>query len=265
MNSITREEILNKLQALAPWHMDIALPQGLSTGMGNQEHYAHDIFNDISLNKPYNLENFFSRLYGDNGLKGKRVLDVACNAGGYSFLASDMGASYCYAFDARAHWINQAKLIQQLKGIPTDKLVFKQHPLSELSVPQEKFDVALFFGIFYHLPNPIGALELLAQSTNDMIIINSASNPAIPAHTMSVKMEATEPPMSGIDGLSWLPGGPEVVHRICRSLGFPYFHVVFERKTRNPSDTRKSAIANPHRGHFMTVVARREEMLASFK
>jgi len=44
----------------------------------------------------------------------------------------------------------------------------------------ERFDVTVFKGIFYHLPDPIGVLGRLCDLTNETILVDTASSDLIP-------------------------------------------------------------------------------------
>ena len=50
----------------------------------------------------------------------------------------------------------------------SDKKIRKQ----AYNLSKEKFDIVLFFGIFYHLPNPIMALQKLFDNTREMLLIS---------------------------------------------------------------------------------------------
>ncbi|MDQ1455714.1 MAG: tRNA (mo5U34)-methyltransferase, partial [Actinomycetota bacterium] len=80
------EELLEQVRALAPWHMNVALTRDLRTVDGN-DRSPHSDDHSIPLINPAELRPLLEWLY-PNGLEGKRFLDCACNAGGYSLLAS---------------------------------------------------------------------------------------------------------------------------------------------------------------------------------
>jgi 23S rRNA G2069 N7-methylase RlmK/C1962 C5-methylase RlmI len=77
----------------------------------------------MKLVNPSDLRPLLERLY-PNGLDGKRFLDCACNAGGYSLLASDLGA-YSFGFDVRDHWIEQARFLKRHFGKSDEQVRFE--------------------------------------------------------------------------------------------------------------------------------------------
>ena len=81
---------------------------------------------------------------------------------------------------------------------------------------QQQYDVVLFKGVFYHLPDPIDTLAKLCDLTGRAIIIDSASRSDIPGDCMVPWWESTTHVMSGVDGLAWFPGGPEVIGAILK-------------------------------------------------
>lgn len=96
----------------------------------------------------------------DLDLTGKEVLDIGCWDGYYSFLAESRGAKRVVAIDPgqgpckpvgflTAHELLQSKV--ELKTLDVYRLA---------EVPGQ-FDVIFFFGVYYHLQDPVLALHLI--------------------------------------------------------------------------------------------------------
>lgn len=96
----------------------------------------------------------------------KRVLDIGCWDGGYSFAAERLGASFVYGTDlvstrtfaeqptfevARALLGSQARYHPNMSVYDLDQLDAKD------------FDVVIFAGVYYHLKHPILALEAIRE------------------------------------------------------------------------------------------------------
>ena len=116
----------------------------------------------------------FSSLLAKTGgsLKEKRVLDIACNAGYYAIQARLAGAEKVVGVDASEKNIDQANLITRLANL--DQLDY--HVLNVYDVSKERlgtFDITFFFGILYHLNNPVAALERLYEVTESIAIIDT--------------------------------------------------------------------------------------------
>lgn len=219
--------IHEKLKSLAPWHFDIELPSGIRTSEGNIQDYTNPDFKKVHTIDPNEMEKDILSIYPE-GLNGKTFLDVGCNAGGYCFLASKLGAKYCLGFDVRDHWINQANFIKEQFGISSDKIDFKTTHLNQIK--DKKFDVTLYKGVLYHVPNPIESLVQLADMTNDVLIVDSASKTNSTPNSFTINFESVTHVMSGVDKLAWLPSGPDVVKEILQWKGFTKFQIPYWHK-----------------------------------
>jgi SAM-dependent methyltransferase len=110
-------------------------------------------------------------------LRGKRVLDIACNSGFWSIQCALLGAEVI-GFDARPELIAQANLIKQITAAETATfrvLDFWQMTPEALG---GTFDVVLNLGVLYHLPKPLDALELTKAMTRGHILLDTATHPS---------------------------------------------------------------------------------------
>ena len=243
------DDLLEQLRALAPWHMNVALGSGLHTVEGNRGKRGLEVMSEI---EPLELRPLLQRLY-PQGLGAKRFLDCACNAGGYSLLASDLGA-YSFGFDVRDHWIEQARFLKRHFGKSDDQVRFEVCDLLEVDrrLGSERFDICLFKGIFYHLPDPIAGLKIVADRTDEVLILDTASTSGLEDGFLKLVSEGVTHPMSGVHGLAWRPTGPAVLARILEWLGFEAVRIVYRRQ--HPSVT--------YRGRIRIVGARDATLLA---
>lgn len=101
-------------------------------------------------------------------LRGKRVLDIGCADGYFTFLAESRGASVV-AIDS---WPRQGFfLAHEVLG---SKAEFHHMNIYDLGPDTlGMFDIVFFFGVYYHLKNPILALERIASMTREYAIIES--------------------------------------------------------------------------------------------
>jgi tRNA (mo5U34)-methyltransferase len=227
------EELVRQLRALAPWHMNIALTPTLNTVEGNRG--SPELDHPIALTDPSELRPLLERIY-PTGLAGMRFLDCACNAGGYSFVASDLGA-YSFGFDVRDHWIEQARFLKRHFGKSDEQVRFEVCDLLEVDarLGGERFDICLFKGIFYHLPDPIAALKRVADRTDEVLILDTAAASGHEDGFLKLVSEGVENPMSGVHNLAWLPTGPVVLSGILEWLGFASCVV----RWHQPADPRR--------------------------
>jgi len=224
----TNLELQAEMEAMGPWHHRVHLRDDLFTGSSINTDTTGEPVTFFDPNRSFKtaIKNVLP-----NGLEGRSFLDVACNAGGYCFAAKDHGASQTYGFDIRNHWINHAKFIQENRAADSTGMTFKVADLLNFGKEGGHFDIAWFSGIFYHLPDPVTALKLVADRTNELLFLNTACM-VLPegveeTRGMNIKLEGTEQLMSGTYQLSWLPSGPNVLKSILRWLGFPESRTYF--------------------------------------
>jgi tRNA (mo5U34)-methyltransferase len=223
------DSLLEQVRSLAPWHMDVVLTPQVHTAQGNMGPDG-ETAHKVPVVQPTLLRPLLDWLYPD-GLGGKRFLDCACNAGGYSFLASDMGAEYCFGFDVRDHWIDQARFLKRHFKKDDAQLSFEVCDLLQLDklLGEERFDVCLFKGIFYHLPDPVAGLKVAADRTRELLILDTTAAQDHADGYLKLVWEGVANPMSGVHQLAWRPTGPQVLCSILEWLGFEATAVIFSR------------------------------------
>lgn len=248
-------EIKERLRTLAPWHFAIDLGNGRNTLDGNRAKFGSRIDDwPIGVVDPKELEPLLLNLY-PAGLKGKRFLDVACNGGGYSILAKQMGADYVLGFDARDHWVNQASYCSELLGL--QGIEFKVDGAHTFT-SEEQFDVTLFKGIFYHLADPVSVLRRLCDVTREVIIVDTATGGG-ERGDLRMTFKAEDKPkhlMTGVELIAWWPSGPDLIAELLKRLGFPATREVYWR--------RKKTRSGFGGGRCRVVAARSEALLADY-
>lgn len=111
--------------------------------------------------------------------KNKRVLDIGCLDGAYTFMAEDWGAKQVVSIDINDfNELSFDKTLNPNKKYNTGYLyahkVFKSKakyyfPYSVYNLDPKKlgkFDIVLFLGVFYHLAHPLYALEKINEVMN---------------------------------------------------------------------------------------------------
>jgi tRNA (mo5U34)-methyltransferase len=112
-------------------------------------------------------------------LAGKRVLDVACNCGGFSIEAAKSGAASVLGVDVVDRYLEQADLVK--RALEVDSVEFRKLAVEELdSGTVGTFDVAFCFGLLYHLENPILGMKRLAAVTGDILVVETKLEPRWP-------------------------------------------------------------------------------------
>ena len=215
LSSIERE-----IRRLGPWHFKMSIDDDGKkfTTDYNQVNKSQTVKNVVD---PFVLEKTFRRLYRSNGFKGKSFMDIGCNGGGYCFVANKMGAEYAYGFDVRQKWIDQGLLLRdKVFKLSPEKMHFQVSHIHELEQLNRKFDITLFKGVLYHIPDPIHSLKIVCDMTNEVLILNTAGSMDAPDDCMKMFFEDPNSSMAGIDNMAWLPGSPQLLKQILEWCGF---------------------------------------------
>lgn len=123
-------------------------------------------------------------------LAGKRVLDIACNAGFWSMQCALLGAGEVVGFDARQELVDQAELVRSIVGVSNARFQVLDFWSMRPEALGGTFDVVLNLGVLYHLPKPLEALELTRAMTRDVILLDTAVHPG---DAPLVRLEWEEP------------------------------------------------------------------------
>lgn len=219
-----REEVIR----LGPWHHDVELTAGLRTAEAPLTAERARRWTPTIYRPDRQMERLARDLFG-GGFEGRSFLDCACNGGGHALAAARLGAGRCFGFDARAQWIDQARFLARFA--PHRDMTFETMALDELAERDPgPFDVTLFGGIFYHLPDPVRGLKIAADRTREILIVNTGVRPRL-GRVLTLSKESVTAAMSGVHGLAWLPSGPAVLEDILAWCGFPATRLHWQVRT----------------------------------
>ena len=164
-NIMTKTEAIAVIDQVQYWHYRFKFPWGETTpgkaGWAERVEKRRKHFFDPLL-----------KLYGGS-LAGKRVLDLGCCQGYWSFLARRLGAEEVIGVDSSEAFIKEAQAVQSLLG--PDKCSFFRAHLEDDSWWQEvgqPKDITLFLGTFFHLTDPVYVLRRAMKMTNETIIVD---------------------------------------------------------------------------------------------
>jgi tRNA (mo5U34)-methyltransferase len=180
-----------EIRALAPWFHNLHLPDGRETAPDHP-------LGDFPAFKWAQIE---SALPADLG--GLRVLDIGCNAGFYSIALARQGARVL-GVDIDEHYLRQACWARERYCLSENQLELRQMHIYELGHLNQSFDIVLFLGVLYHLRYPLLALDMIAQTVGDLLILQTLTMPG---------EEVAEPPQNlSIDAREQLlaPGWPRM-------------------------------------------------------
>ncbi len=146
---ITADEARARISKVEYWYHRIEVFPGIVTpGMGDSE--AH--------------RQRFDALGMPQDATGMRVLDIGCADGYFSFLMEKRGADEVVAIDYRDAKSSGFSVAQEMLA---SKVTYHVENVYDLT-PEKygRFDLVLFFGVLYHLRNPLLALDRIRQIMN---------------------------------------------------------------------------------------------------
>lgn len=149
---------------LAPWFHNLHFPDGTRSAPGHPlGDFPNLKWQQIEAHVPQSLD-------------GWRALDIGCNAGFYSFALAARGADVT-GLELDEHYLRQARWavgrFPDLRG----SVQFRKGSVYDLARMEERFDLVLFMGVFYHLRHPLLALDLVAEKTERLLIFQTLTMP----------------------------------------------------------------------------------------
>jgi tRNA (mo5U34)-methyltransferase len=215
-----RDSVARDIKRLAPWFHNLHLPSGHETAPDHP-------LGDFPRVKWWELQ---SALPDD--LSGWRVLDVGCNAGFYSFALANRGASVV-AIDCDEHYLRQARWAAKQFDV-SERVRFERLQVYDLARRRERFDLVLFLGVLYHLRHPLLALDLLAEKTERLLVLQTLTMPGeenapppgnLPFDARETLLDESWPKMAFIerhfadDPTNWWAPNDACVEAMLRSSG----------------------------------------------
>ena len=167
---MTKKEVEDELQRLAPFHHDVELPYGLRTYIPELSRRKLERTRVANL-----VKHAWPSLLNVCGgsLRGQRVLDVACNCGGFSIEALKSGADYVLGVDIVDRYLEQANFIKRAHGF--DKIDFRKMAVEDLDEAKiGQYDITFCFGLLYHTENPVLVMRKLSSVTRRIMVVDTS-------------------------------------------------------------------------------------------
>lgn len=167
---LSYEEIRRRAEGFDRWHYQFDL-KGVLT----------PIWNPACINRHLQRKRYFFdpliALCGGS-LRGKRVLDLGCNAGFWSLAAIEAGCDFVCGIDGRKIHIEQASLVFEASEVDRARYSFLECDLFELDFAAlGSFDVVLCLGLLYHTNRPVELLARIGRSNTDLLVIDTSLYP----------------------------------------------------------------------------------------
>jgi tRNA (mo5U34)-methyltransferase len=151
-------------------------------------------------------------------LTGKRVLDIGCADGYFTYLCESRGAEVTSIdlWPRRGYFL--AHELRESKAEFRHMSVYDLDP-AEIGL----FDVVFFCGVYYHNKHPLLALERVASVSRGLAIIESEILPEMPGLTSGAQFLERDT-LNG-DPTNWWVPLPHTLAETVRAAGFPHAEV----------------------------------------
>lgn len=131
-----------------------------------------------------------------DGLEGRHVLDLGCNAGYWTLAALEAGAEFVLAVDGRRTLLDQAALVLDAKGVDPARYELRCADLFDLD-PGRSFDLVLCLGLLYHVNRPVELVQRLAAWARDVVVIDTDLS-LLPGSALELRHEPLDDPRNAL-------------------------------------------------------------------
>jgi SAM-dependent methyltransferase len=206
------EELRRRIVSFPRWHYEFDLGNGITTPIhdedrGDRHHQRGRYFFDPLVT------------VAGGSLRGKRVLDLGCNAGWWSVRAAEAGADFVAGIDGRQMHVDQANLVFEAKGIDASRYSFSVGDVLRDKWPDGPFDVVLCLGLLYHVSDPIGLLDRIAETNTDLLAIDTAVADGAGSYWRS-RTDSADDPRSSVGAKTVLIPSRRALVDLAKSHGY---------------------------------------------
>ena len=159
------EELKERIAAYPSWNYRFELGEGVSTPVASAWRVRR---------QEQRRRYFFEPLLGLAGgsLRGRRVLDLGCNAGFWALEAIDAGAEFVLGVDGAAGAVEQAELVFEARGVAAERYRFERANVFDWRLA-ERFDIVLCLGLLDVVAKPLALFELIAAAAPELVVIDT--------------------------------------------------------------------------------------------
>jgi tRNA (mo5U34)-methyltransferase len=164
--ALSPAEIRQGIQELGPWFYRFEFGEGLETTPAIPASVV-DIF-DTRLQM---LLRAVDAHFGDR-LPEIECLDIGCHEGFYSLAMARRGVRRVVAVDARPENLNRARFVARAMGV--SNIEYRLGRVETLENDQGRtFPLTVFFGLLYHVEDPMRCLRQVAAVTGELCVIET--------------------------------------------------------------------------------------------
>jgi SAM-dependent methyltransferase len=168
-------DVVARIKELHPWFYPVTLGN-LQVTPGVGAHVAPEYLANRVRNRATILVDEVSKSLD---LRGKSVLELACNCGFWSARYAERGAARVVGMEGREKYVEQARLYWSTnKFLPADDYTFLHGDIADPAAWAKlrelgHFDIVLCAGILYHVPNPGEILGWAAELAREALIVDT--------------------------------------------------------------------------------------------
>lgn len=153
-------------------------------------------------------------------LRGKRVLDLGCNAGFWSLCAIEAGCDFVLGVDGREMHVEQAGFVFEVRGVDRARYEFVHGDIRTLDLADRPpFDIVLCLGLLYHVREPLTLLALAAERNADLLVVDTTLHRA-PGKSFRLAHDSPDDPTGALGGGLVLVPTRAAVETALRDLGY---------------------------------------------
>jgi len=170
-------------------------------------------------------------------LEGKKILDIGAADGFYSFMCENRGSMDILAidseqFDERQEHKVQSRRFEICKKILGSNVRYQKLSVFDLDELDEEFDIVLFFGVLYHLDNPVLALQkIFPKVKNELFLSTHILETEEPLMYLYDEFEAHKH-----DHTNWWVPSVEAVKTMAKRIGFKNCELVDTIAVKSPKE-----------------------------
>ncbi len=164
---------------------------------------------------------FMNPLLTSGYLKGKRVLDLGSNSGYWSYITlAEGGASFVQGIEASPELVEQANFVFEKKGMIPGSYDFRlDDAYSYLRETEDRFDVVLCLGFFYHINDPLALLQLMRRVCRGFTVIDTIVHKSDEA-LISVRPVQRKSVIDEANITLELVSSPKAIHWLAEEAGY---------------------------------------------
>lgn len=198
--------------------------------------YPYDTLGNV-----FHLRSLLPAQYSELGsmTAGLPVADFGAADGDLAFFLASRGLNVDIVDWGPTNWngLRGARLLAQRLQLPVS--IFEVDLDTQFTLPRERYGLALFLGILYHLQNPFYALRTLAERTSYCLLSTRVARVVGRRSTSIADLPLAyllDPDESNNDSTNYWIFSPAGLRRICARAGWTVLNELFVGRTKGDSN-----------------------------